>query len=893
MRLSAEDHAIQVSRVLDTMASTATMNEWSEQLAYSLLPDRVPKPKLRKHVDLFKRSLRHHTYGSTNQFEIEDRLNGLEEKYQVLNQADLSDALHQRRSELTQHQSRWTPDALDLLLKLSQRPSNYASAERLSMPKEQTAVPAHFKWSDIDAEDPIDRRSRLWRLPDFADSSSDEDEVLPSSADTSPEKETKSAKGASAIAELTIGALRDVVNPALGLDFEKSLSWARAEGSTITEAQAVRELLFTVQGYPTSLFTSVDGQMLPNPRYRLKDLSPRSLDSVLLSVIAIAKAAHSLKEWSAPHQKLPFMHVLEDEIKRILKSFLDIVSELQAQHLRNAKLGGVISLLKITEQLQQASPALQAAQAFLHEVNDQDAISHLDILFEHICRLQHLADSDSHQALMKVFLQTFKSCAREVDHWIGHGTIAEPAGCLFIQRTDQRDKTRFWQSWYRYTESGPNRPPKLFRPCAKQIFTCGKTIAFAKMLDHVSPLLGNNQTLSSIIEAALPASSRSLQPLAATLSDGIAQCMSTSLHSATTLLQTTLQRKCNLIPTLHAFSELYLSGSPLATYIIDARLFSYLDRCQLTWNDRFLISDLLSDVHVDSSLDSDRVAVHSEPISASTLVLTRRSVDVLADISFDYLLPWPIANVILPETLASYRRVSLLLMQIRRAMYVLQRRAHLRLRTFSASQAHFPISRNATRLYTTLLSFTTTLYAHLTSCVISPLTRQLHNAISSSSWTVDDLISLHAAFLHNLEFSCLTTKNLKVLKDTVVALLDLCVEFAFTLSDLQVSAPAPPPTTANDNSNDVEVKIQKMSALFSKQLDFLIAGLRGVARSNTTASTSTSTSTPSSSSSMGSATGLGGALHSSTLKFSSQAAGEMMELLADSLESTLLRRPRL
>ena len=850
------------------------MNEWSEQLARSLLPAQVPSSKIRKHVDHFKRSLKHHNYVTTNQFEIEERLNGLEEKFQVLNQAGLSDALHQRRSELLQHQHRWVPDALDLLLKLSRHPLKHARLEQLDVPKEQTAVPASLKWSDIDAEDPIDRRSRLWRLPDYTDFSSEDDEVLPSSTDTSPEKETKPLKRTQFVSASPIRAIKIVPDPLVVSRFKDDLFWNSEDEVTITEPQVVREILFMVQGYPTSLSTFWNGQMVPNPRFKLDNLNPKSLNSVLLSVIEIAKAAHSLNEWSAPHQKLPFMQVLEDAMKRILKSFYDIVSELQRQHLRVAKVGGVISLLKTIEQLRRASPALQAAQAFLQDVKGQDAISHLDILFDHVCRLHHLADSESYQALRKVFLQTVMSYARDVDQWIGHGTIAEPLGCFFVRRVaDQRDKARFWQRWYSYTESGPNRPPKLFRPFTKQIFTCGKTTAFAKMLGNVRPPSADSQTLSSIVEAVTFASRSSLQPLTATLSDSIAQCISTSLHFATTLLQTALQQHCNLVSTLNAFSELYLSGSPLATYTIDARLFSHLDRCQSTWNDRFLISDLLSEVYVDSSLDIDRIIVHAEPTAVSTLAAARRSVDVLANIAFDYLLPWPIANIILPENLASYRRISLLLLQVRRAKHVLERRAYLHLRTFSASQTRAGTSRKVTGLSITLLNFATTLYTHLAYCVVSPLTRHLHNAISTSSWTIDDLIFLHTTYLRNLEFSCLTTKNLKVLKDTIVALLDTCVEFGFTLSDLSV-----PPTTTKDHVNDVGVKMQKMSVQFSKQLDFLIAGLRGVARSK-----AATTSSPSE----GLAQVRGGTTNSE-LNDRWQVSGEAMELLADSLESALV-----
>ena len=821
---------------------------------------------------------------TTNQFEIEERLNGLEEKFQVLNQAELSDALHQRRSDLLQHQHRWIPDALDLLLKLSHQPLKYAQAARLDVPKEQNAVPVSLKWSDIDAEDPVDRRGKIWRLPDFTDFSSDEDEALPSSADTSPEKgnETHSLKRACAVPGSPLQAIQSVPDSGLISDFHSALFWTHEGEVTVTEGQVRREVLFMVQGYPTSIFGRLDGQVHPNQRFKLTNLSSRSLGSMMLSAVEIAKAAQLVRKWSTPYQKLPFMQILDDSIKRIWRNFYDTVTGLQAQHFRIAKEGGVISLLSTIEQLRQASPALQAAQNFITNVMDQDAIGHLDVLFDHVCRLQCLGDSEGYSALMQVLLQALKSHARQIDHWIQWGTIVDPASCFFVHRvTDEIDKARFWQSWYTYTASGPNRLPEVFRLFAKRIFICGKTIAFAKMLGFCPDLSGNSQTLSSIIDAATPTSSSSLRPFAATLSDSLTQYVSNSLHLATTSLQATLQQKCTLTSTLHAISELYLSASPPATDTIGARLFSHLDLCQNNWNDRFLISDLISEVHADSDLDIGRVTVHSEPTPASTLATARRSVDVLANIAFDYRLPWPIANILLSETQASYRRVSLLLMQIRRAKYVLERRAYLRLRLQSASQSQPAIPRRATELYIALLNLTTTLYAHFTSCVISPLTHQLDTAISSSAWTVDDLISLHGTYLRNLEFSCLTSKTLKVLKDTVIGLLDICVEFGFTLSDISSRK-------LNDSNtrSELEDKLQRMSAHFGKQLDFLVAGLRGVARS----SAATTTSSGSGGTSMAPQT-TGDELAADQVG-RWRRSGETMELLADSLESALMSRRR-
>ena len=862
------------------MAATATVNAWSEQLIRSLLPDQTPRPKLRKHFENFNRTLKHHNYARTNQFEVEERLNGLEEKFQVLNQPELSDALHRRRSELIQHQHRWLPDALDLLLRLSHHPLKYTEVERLDAPKEQSSVPASLKWSDIE-EDPIDRRSRIWKVPDYSDFSSDDNDPLPSSADTSPQKQQllRFAQKTASSPATAVQVTSAVGDHALIADFKSRLFWKQEEEVVLTESQVVREVLYLVQGYPTALFNQTGGRLSLDKRFKLSNLSPGSLESVLLSAIGTRKAAQSLRSWSNSHHNLPFMQVMEDNIKQVLMDFNRTVSDLQTSHLRVTREGGVVSLLNTMDQTRRSSQILRKTQAFVQDVKNQDPIGHLDILFDHVCQLQHLGDLKGSQSLLNVFVQTTSSYVQQVDEWSQSGTTVHSSSCFFIQRAaDQAEKARFWQSWYNYTDSGPNRPPKFLRPFVKQIFTCGKTVSFARILgaDIRSP----EQTLGNIIEGIASSSNSALQPLATLLHASVSEYISSRLESATTTLQSTLQQGCNLSSTIRAISQLYLAASPLTTDIIDARLFSQLDRCQSTWNDRFLISDLLSEAYIDTDLDIGRVTVHSEPTPSSTLLTARRSVDVLANIAYDYLLPWPIANILLPETLASYRRASLLLMQVRRARYVLERRAYLRLRLFSTSHAHSTMSRRATGLYTTLLSFATTLYSHLTSCVISPLTIHLHTAITSSSWTVDDLISIHGTYLRSLEFLCLTAKNLKVLKDAVITLLDTCVEFSFSLSDLLATG-----GSGKIDEDEVNEKIKRLTAQFHKQLDFLIAGLRGVARSSAAVTSNTSA---------GEASHLNirSAEPSHSLVGNWSGAGETIELLADSLESALVSRRR-
>jgi gamma-tubulin complex component 5 len=274
------------------MATTTTMNVWAEQLAWSLVPERIPRTKFRKHLDHFNRMLKHHSYARTNQFEVQEKLDGLEEKFHVLNREELSDALHERRLELTKYQLRWVPDVLHLFLELSHRPLRYTQVEKLGTTKEETIVLASLKWSDIELDDPIDRHSRIWRLPDYNDFSSD-DEALPSSADTSPvsQKPTSPSKTAALLSDLALRSVEDASDAGLVSTFDKHLFWQQQEEVTVTEVQVIREMLFMVQGLPTALFQGIGSQAVPKT-----DLNFNTL------------ARKVLGQYSSPPSKLPGPH---------------------------------------------------------------------------------------------------------------------------------------------------------------------------------------------------------------------------------------------------------------------------------------------------------------------------------------------------------------------------------------------------------------------------------------------------------------------------------------------------------------------------------------------------------------------------------------------------------
>ena len=112
-----------------------------------------------------------------NQFEVAARLEGLEEKWRILNNDALAEALHHRRAELSGTSNGWIPEILSLFLRLSDRPADRSNFEHLALLKPKVKLPsAPLTWAEIVAEDPLDNRNEIWKNVDFRAADSDDDD---------------------------------------------------------------------------------------------------------------------------------------------------------------------------------------------------------------------------------------------------------------------------------------------------------------------------------------------------------------------------------------------------------------------------------------------------------------------------------------------------------------------------------------------------------------------------------------------------------------------------------------------------------------------------------------------------------------------------------------------
>ncbi|RMZ77952.1 hypothetical protein DV738_g4170, partial [Chaetothyriales sp. CBS 135597] len=611
--------------------------------------DKLASGKTRRHVDHFVRAVKHHNYARTNQFEVHQRLIGLEEKFQVLNNDDLSDALRKR---------------------------------------------------------------------------------------------------------------------------------------PMTEIQAMREVLFMAQGFPTALFhTRGSSNLRPDVKYRLAHLHDTSFNSILQAVVQYSAPAHQIRRWLQHDQSSPVMQALQSSVQEVLDGFDQAMNGFHQRLLDRAD--GVASLQAMVDLIRKQAAPLLTVRNLLVLVHGRSPIDCLDAIHNSVSSAQIANNPQGFRALLRIFQLVFKKYAEAQDH---------------------HDKSTLWSAWFTLSTSDEaNKPPRFLANLATRILVAGKARVFLRHLSHNTlTSMSSVATLDTIIDHVCASTGSSIVPFAPTLSSCLDAWLASHLSASTTPLQNILHIRLNLKATLSSMSNLYFS-SPSAghiTHTIDSHIFNSLDRGSPSWNDSFRLTDVLTSSFAQiPEFDVSRISISSRPVPRTDLRTARRSVTVLSNLDISYTLPWTIANMLTPSrTGPSYQRISLFLRQMRRALYCLQCHALPALQSshqgdqglrssvrVSGGRLIRPL-RITEGVFLFLHTITTTLYAHMTDCVIGPLTQRFHTRIigqgNEAAQMIDDMIHQHLLYVHSLEIACLTalTKNISLLRATIIEILDICLAFSFGIA---------------------------------------------------------------------------------------------------------------
>lgn len=765
------------------MAPPTPNTSLADQLVASFLPDESPASKLRRDKDTFSRRLKVHNYARTNQFEVAERLDALQEKLQILNNEELADAIHDRLVKLQHHSETWLPDVLHLLLCLSDDPTSKTKIEWLDNSNTRPWVAPLITWTEIEADDPLDRKDHIWKVAEYSDLSSDDDDVaaappkslIPETADPVHEKQEVSTHVNLEFIDRDAGL--NALDRLRQEQFWQNLS---KEPFELTELQVIREILFMLQGLPANLFWKIGDRFEMDKRFRLNKTSLESFVDVISGFGRVAMRLDLLRRFVKEAQSVRFMQVLRSNLEGILQN-IDTQLRTFEQDILTVESEAPATILRLFAAVSEVVEVAASLVNFVADIQSRavDAVRCLELLFERVCQAQAVGDEAGFKCLSNLFFNCFESFFHLVRDWMDKGVLCENQETMFVApaRLDQ-DSSELWQKWYKPTDdSVPNRCPIFLHSVKDKIFNTGKTVVFLHRLNVCYGDFENTPPLK--MQESSPIHANSLVPFSEAFVTSVENFVESRLQIATSTLRDHLGSNCGLWKILDALSNVYLGKNGWVVDFIDSKLFTAIDRRDKSWHDRFLLGNLLKTVfELSDCVDVERLSVKPSANPLRNLPYRWQSVKLLRELRIQYALPWSVANVITRASLATYQKVSTLLTQIRRARYMLERRCFFQVR---GGQPGADLrARNLNQLiHHDLLLVVNILYDHLTGLVIeegnSRLRQDLTNAVD-----IDAMIAAHNKYCDGLEDACLISKRLKPIHDEIVSILDLCIR----LSDL-------------------------------------------------------------------------------------------------------------
>ncbi|KAJ6110767.1 hypothetical protein N7486_003002 [Penicillium sp. IBT 16267x] len=727
-------------------------------------------------------SLRPSGHSLTNQFAVARQLEGLQEKFQVVNRDELAEALRERLVELEGYLSSWTPEILSLLLQLSDRPAALSKLDNLSKPIQPPAEES-LSLSELKGLGGAFSEEDIWEQVDFTADSSDDELASVSSEESRPRAlpRTPSFSEQDYVIPDEVfvpGEDRELIATIEKVQFWKPENYHQATrrdenvSRVITELQLARETIFMLQGLPTSIFWRLDEDIEVDRSYDLAHSSSEALSSLLHAFTEIGAKIDTVRRFTHIPQTIPYMQTFSRGLEERLLEFDSLLSQTQCLYLSP---GSTVSLLQLLDDVRLRSHHLLILADLIARLNQDHTqpMRCLDLLYDSVSMQEALGDDNATRRLSALFFSCFKTYTRSIQLWMETGQV-DPMDTAFFVRVNREngDLRTLWHDWH-VLDEGLNRQniPQFLEPAVNRVFTAGKSMVFLRHLNALPEQPESSET-SEIIFDHEKSSRPSLisLPFSALVELTFDKLVDAHHSVSAGILRAELDEQCGLWSSLDALEHVYLGKDLSILGTIDNKIFELMDRGR-AWDDKFLLTEVTrSAFSVMPEIDLSRLVVRSE---GSSHYDQHRSVHILESVSIDYVLPWPMANIITQDAIQSYQHIARFLMQIRRAKYALVRQ---RLR-----DARIPNGDSAQTLvhglHHHLLWFLDTLYSHLTYFVISTANQSLRSTLSNTE-DVDAMIAAHQAYMSSLENQCLLSENLAPIHEVIVNLLDMCIHFA-------------------------------------------------------------------------------------------------------------------
>ncbi|KAF2235860.1 hypothetical protein EV356DRAFT_531420 [Viridothelium virens] len=762
------------------MAHAATVSALTEELVVTILGlgEKENPRRIKAHRDASLRTLKNHSYGRVNQFDIRAKLEGLDEKYRVLDNERLADTLKTRLAKLDRLSHRWKPEILSLLLHLSDRPVNKSRIEDLDL-LQPPESPLALTWAKILAEDPLTEKD-IWDEPNYSDESSDDVHNLNGDEASRVVRERPSSTTADDD-PLEAAERHVVVANHAGLEaVEKSQFWTQTTNQ-ITELQAVRECLFMLSGLVTHLFSldQHDASVQYNSQYSIEHISIPTLNQLLSHFAKIGSVLNKLRRRLHTTSSVPLLQTFYYAVECRLHQFQQSLARIE-QRFVDSSSSVVVSLQATLSEVQSNVSCLLELAELAGRIPPETCGPHyscIEHLYKQACNSQMLGDAKSFEFFAQIFFECLQTYLGLVRQWMEDGEIDSDDRTFFVSvASEDCDFSCLWSERYELREPSHGNPhaPTFVRSTARKIFNAGKSVAFLKaigndeLLQFESP--EENSTSDLNYESVVGENAEvSIAPFAEVFSIAYQQWVKHHYHSSVQKLHDQLDQRCGLWRTLDAFECIYFSKDGTVFLDFSVSIFERLRRRKRIWNDRFLLTDLARSIFgVIPTIDIQRISVHTR--SRKNLVTSAGNLSDLGAFAIDYAYPWPIMNIIRKPTLVTYQQVFSLLLQVLYAKCSLGR-------LVLPSPALHIGTKLAYSLRHRLLWFANVFHAYITETALASSTVRMRARLAAAE-DIDAMIEIHQRYVEHLAAQCLLTKNLEPIYRAIMSMLDLCAAFS-------------------------------------------------------------------------------------------------------------------
>jgi len=759
--------------------------------------------------DAATRDLRHHRFPRTDQFQVRDSLDGLIEKFEVLNNERLADALKKRLEELESESTKWKPEILSLLLLLSDEPLRKSTVDALDMLYQDDFQPT-LTWDEILADDPLEADG-VWDEVDFRAGSEDEDTTLLSLASSHTSEDTRS----SSIDERSVDVAAQAFVLPIHSDELGSVLHAKQQ-TNLTEVQLIRETLHMLYGLPTAIYKidGVDHTIRAQSSIMLESLSKTALSSLLQSFASMGTEIGVLRHYSKVRHDGFLIQTFAAAIDEQLQDFGASIARIENSFV-NMNESLVVSLITLESEVRNLVEQfvyLKTVIQVMHGLPTTQSFRLLDELYNHVCMAEIIGDSEGFDRTSRLFSRCLHTYLKPLGTWMDDGDLGLPnVASPFISR-DNVGISNFWKDRYiqALDEDGLFTGPGFLQSLMPQMFASGKSVAFMRELglstttpEHVLSEIDRVIPDFSIKHAA--DEQISLIPFPQLLHSRLEAWVSSKHQHTWRTLSQHLQRKGGIMNTVEALEYLYLSKDGSLTNQCASTVFAKLDAGKATWHEPLFLEDLVRSCFANyASVDKRRISI-TRINEAKFIERSRRdrTVKALAIIPayIAYSFPADIHNIISPKTaMPIHVAISTILLQLHRPISLLSLRSLKHSKTsHHAQQARRYLT---LRLRHRLLHTLTTIRSHLLHEAIAPASRTLHSALMSAT-SIDGLIAAHATYMARLERGCLLSTQVSGVHGAILSLADLGVLFVQLQIRLQGESSAKAVKIAHDDDGDV------------------------------------------------------------------------------------------